>query len=273
MSTLYACPVCTLPLVKVEKRLCCNNNHNFDIHKKGYVNLLLAQFKRSKSPGDDIQMIQSRQRFLRAGHYDQLANYISCGLNNHIETNGNLLDAGCGEGHYLDYISKENPSLSCYGLDISKPAIYAASQNKSNYWCVASSAKPPFLENSFDAIISVFSHVDSEAFFGILKPNSFVCMVTPDQDHLLALRKLVYDEVRPYNIDKHQHYFDNRFDLIKQHKLNVSIHLTSSQEILDLLGMTPHAHRLSVSSKKQIAAIETLQDNACFRIYWYRVVK
>lgn len=273
MAALYACPVCSLPLDLMDQRYCCAKNHSFDIHKKGYVNLLLAQNKRSKSPGDDAQMIQSRQRFLRADHYLPLAHYIGSAISDHIAADGNLLDAGCGEGYYLDAVLKQNASLSCYGLDISKPAINTASQNKKIHWSVASSSHPPFVDNSFDVIVSVFSRVDSNPFYRILKSNGWVCMVTPDHDHLLALRNLIYQEVRDYSTDKHQKYFDERFQLIEQHRIEVPIHLNSSQAISDLLGMTPHAHRLPQSAKNDIAALKVLNDMACFKVYWYQIKK
>ncbi|MFC7000619.1 putative RNA methyltransferase [Pseudobowmanella zhangzhouensis] len=60
-DSLYQCPVCQLPLTLAERTYRCDNGHSFDQHKKGYVNLLLVQNKRSKMPGDDADMVQSRR--------------------------------------------------------------------------------------------------------------------------------------------------------------------------------------------------------------------
>ncbi len=56
------CPLCQLPLIKEQinnkqGRWYCDNNHSFDIAKQGYTNLLPVQNKKSRSPGDDAEMV------------------------------------------------------------------------------------------------------------------------------------------------------------------------------------------------------------------------
>ena len=46
----FICPVCKKPLVKNEKSYICENGHNFDIAKSGYVNLLTCSSR--KNHGD-----------------------------------------------------------------------------------------------------------------------------------------------------------------------------------------------------------------------------
>ncbi|WP_196161600.1 putative RNA methyltransferase [Reinekea sp. G2M2-21] len=264
----YACPVCQQPLTLNQKSWRCSQNHSFDEHKKGYINLLLAQNKRSKAPGDDPEMVIRRRRFLEAGFYQPLAETIASRLQASLPTSSQIWDAGCGEGYYTALCQRQNPTATFYGLDISKPAIAAACQHKGIYWCVASSSRPPYLEHSFDAIISIFSRVDADAFHRVLKPGGIIGMATPDQDHLMALRENIYDSVRPYDTQKHQQYFDDRFTLIDDHRLEIDLNLSTNQAILDLLGMTPHAHRLPNSTREKLAQLPSLQDKACFKIYW-----
>lgn len=265
--TLYACPVCQAPLNSFQKQLNCANGHSFDIHKKGYVNLLLAHRKRSKAPGDDAQMVASRRRFLRQGHYQPLATRIAELCQAHLPQQAMIWDAGCGEGYYTNQIAGHCPGASLYGLDISKPAITAASQDKSINWCVASSTHPPYQDAAFDGIVSVFSRVDSEPFHRVLKPGGQVLMAAPDFDHLHALRSVIYDDVRPYDTSKHRSYLDARFSLVSEERLEVPLLLPDAQAIRDLLGMTPHAHRLSPAVQSRIETLEQLQDKACFRLY------
>ncbi len=263
----YACPVCTLPLSKIDRVWACENRHSFDEHKKGYLNLLLAQNKRSKEPGDDADMVQSRRRFLESNHYRPMAIQLGNLISQHCKKQSSLWDAGCGEGFYTNLIQSQNTDFECYGLDISKPAIAAASRYKNIFWSVASSSKAPYLENSFDAIVSVFSRVDSEPFYNVLKPGGSVFMVAPDHDHLMALRSHIYDEVRPYETEKHLNYFDDRFTLNHEERFTVDIEITDTQGVQDLLGMTPHAHRLPEPARKRLAQLTGLKDQACFKLY------
>jgi 23S rRNA (guanine745-N1)-methyltransferase len=267
---MYQCPVCNAPLQANQMQVRCDQGHSFDVHKKGYLNLLLAHQKNSKAPGDDAQMVASRRRFLDEGHYHRLADTIALQIQKVLPTNANLWDAGCGEGYYTQVIRDRNPGLSIYGLDISKPAIQASSRFKSIHWCVASSTHPPYLDESFDGIVSVFSRVDAEPFARVLKPGGFVFMAVPDSDHLLNLREHIYETVRPYDTSKHLSYFEQGFELENEERITVDLQLESSEAILDLLGMTPHAHRLPTEKRQTLARLDSLSDTACFKLYQFK---
>lgn len=254
----------------MEKQFRCDQGHGFDIHKKGYVNLLLAHRKRSKAPGDDALMVESRRRFLHQGHYQPLATMLAEQCRLHLPEQSTIWDAGCGEGYYTAQIAEQCPDAEVYGLDISKPAITAASQNRNVHWSVASSTHPPYQDDVFDGIVSVFSRLDSDPFYRVLKPGGQVFMAAPDADHLHGLRSLIYQDVRPYDTDKHLAYLDNRFRLIEEQTLKVALQLNDAQTIQDLLGMTPHAHRLPAAIQEKLAQQSQLEDHACFRIYRFR---
>lgn len=265
--TLYACPVCQAELTHAGNQLTCPSGHSFDRHKKGYVNLLLAQQKKSRTPGDDVGMVESRRRFLRQGHYAPLADCLTTLCRRLLPTEAQIWDAGCGEGYYTARLAEAMPEATLHGLDISKPAIQAASQYKNIEWCVASSAHPPYQSAVFDGIVSVFSRIDSAPFARVLKPGGQVFVAAPDHDHLQTLRSLIYDQVRPYNTEKHLTYLDQRFSLAEQQRLEIPLHLSDQQAIQDLLGMTPHAHRRSRTVDETLKALSHLNDTACFKIY------
>ena len=66
----YKCPVCNSELTQDGNRLICKNNHSYDIAKKGYVNLLLAnQGNHFIEEGDNKESIANRTAFLDAGFY------------------------------------------------------------------------------------------------------------------------------------------------------------------------------------------------------------
>ncbi len=56
------CPLDHQPLLQHGASLQCPEGHNFDIARQGYVNLLSAQDKRSKDPGDSKAMIAAVPR-------------------------------------------------------------------------------------------------------------------------------------------------------------------------------------------------------------------
>ena len=145
----YLCPQCQQPLIQEPQRWYCDNRHSFDKAKQGYCNLLLAQNKRSKLPGDTNDMVQARKRFLSKGLYQPVAEQIASWLLETPHTGQlNILDAGCGEGYYTDYLQQQLATKQVQnhvtGIDISKFAVKAAAtRNKAITWFVANSAHLP----------------------------------------------------------------------------------------------------------------------------------
>ena len=141
----YACPICAGNLVfsLAERHLKCINNHVFDQARQGYFNLLPVQQKKSKNPGDSKDMIAARHDFLTAGYYLRLAKHIAAKIDEQAcDRRYTVLDLGCGEGYYSRQIKQQNPAITLYGIDISKPAIVKASQlDKDGFYSVASSDK------------------------------------------------------------------------------------------------------------------------------------
>jgi 23S rRNA (guanine745-N1)-methyltransferase len=270
LKSIYHCPLCQSPLDIEQQRALCSNGHSYDVHKKGYLNLLLAHKKNSKAPGDDALMVASRRRFLGNGLYQPLAQAIANRAKQWLPQTATVWDAGCGEGYYTSILAQTNPEFSIYGLDISKPAIQAACRFKNINWCVASSAHPPYLDESFDAIVSVFSRVDALPFHRVLKADGSILMAVPDTDHLLNLRHLIYDTVRPYETTKHLSYFSEGFYLENEQRITVELELDSTETIFDLLGMTPHAHRLPNDKRRALEQVQTLTDTACFKLYHFK---
>ena len=56
---MYKCPVCNEVLNQIDKSYKCLNGHCFDVNKKGFVNLLLANQSHSENPGDSKEMIDA----------------------------------------------------------------------------------------------------------------------------------------------------------------------------------------------------------------------
>jgi 23S rRNA (guanine745-N1)-methyltransferase len=237
----------------------------------------MSHHKNSKAPGDNSEMVNGRREFLRAGHYQAFADAVvkmaSTAMTSQCQETDRALqivDAGCGEGFYTDQLQAHIMNSAVYGFDISKPAIAAAASNKNIEWSVASSNRPPFMDNSIDLIVSIFSRVEREAFLKILAPKGYVLYAGPGDQHLQGLRHIIYDQVNDYSTDKHQEYFGEDFDLIAQQSLQVPIHLDNNTSIKQLLSMTPHAHRVSKAGWTRLESTQSLSDNGDFKLYLYQ---
>lgn len=172
----YRCPVCHLPLQRSDNRYLCASGHNFDLARKGYIHLLPSHRMASRQPGDNKMMIEARRQFLSAGYYSPIVDaLVAVCAELNIAT---LLDAGCGEGYYT--VSLAERGLQVAGVDISKEGILASCRrSKAVPWCVASVADLPYMDRSFDAVLSVFCRVEAGEFARVARRGGFVIYVGP----------------------------------------------------------------------------------------------
>ena len=277
-----ACPIDKLELIKKEGCYRCANGHCYDIAKQGYVNLLPVQHKKSKDPGDSKAMVLARSRFLDADFYqpiaDALSNIILKNLND--SPSPCILDAGCGEGYYLDRIINHiktlasDKQISFLGMDISKPAILAASKrNKLASWVVGSNSQPPFLGQSIELIFSVFGFHSFNGFKHVLKPGGKVILVVPGEQHLQELRAIIYAEPASEK-SRVETKHDSDYQLLETQTLKFEINLNTNEQILDLLGMTPHLFRANSEGKTNIETMDslTLTTDIIFSTFQYQPV-
>ena len=200
-----ACPIDSKKLEQRDRQFVCENGHAFDIARSGYVNLLPVQLKRSKQPGDSKAMVLARRQFLDSGIYQPVANKLSDIVIAQLAETGEicLLDSGCGEGYYFDYVFnklsdiKKSNHLSFIGLDISKDAIIQATKrNKLISWVVGTNRQPPVEDKSVDIILCLFGFPSVEGFNKILKPGGKIVLLDPGPDHLKELREVIYPEIK-----------------------------------------------------------------------------
>jgi 23S rRNA (guanine745-N1)-methyltransferase len=259
-----SCPVCKSPLIPQGRNLSCENNHSFDAARQGYWNLLLAHKKRSKDPGDNSEMVQARRQFLDQGHYAPLATAVGKMALSALEQtrSPNILDMGCGEGYYtqklLQVLQANAKQPTLIGLDISKHAVKAAcSRSKSIEWLVASGANIPVPDNSLDVLTVLFSRLMPDAFAKPLKQDGLLLLAWTGEQHLIELRELIYDEVRPSGYDPVKQ-LESAFELQSITEVNYGFALHDNPSIQTLLGMTPHSQRMAQAKREQFAQLEQL---------------
>lgn len=268
----YQCPLCRLPLRLNGRAWLCDNRHQFDCAKEGYVNLMPVQHKKSKLPGDNAMMMQARRRFLDEGHYQPLRNAVARLLDDALPKEGalSLLDIGCGEGYYTGFIAQAlgaNRNIATYGLDISKEAIRAAAKRyRGIRFCVASSHRLPFVDNAVDGVLRIYAPCSDEELKRAVKAQGVVVTVVPAPRHLFQLKALIYREARP-----HEDVLEeiDGFEFVSQQRMSYPMTLTGTQAA-DLLLMTPFAWRAGEELTAELKRQTHFECEADFYIRLYR---
>lgn len=238
---MWACPHCRLALQtgKDGKSLVCPNRHAFDRAREGYVNLLPANRKRSREPGDAPSMLAARRRVHRANAYLPLAEALLAQLAE-LETGGVILDVGCGEGYYCGAMTSAMPASRVYGIDISRAAVrLAAKDQRAASFAVASSFQLPIVDASLDVVVRIFAPSDDAEVLRVLRPGQYYLEVTPASGHLGQLRERLYATTREHTPARKQ-----VAGMCLRQQRRLDYRLAPSRELLaDIVSMTPFAHR------------------------------
>jgi 23S rRNA (guanine745-N1)-methyltransferase len=242
---MWICPACQQALEQNPDSWRCVNGHSYDIGKEGYVNLLLANQKRSKEPGDNKAMVNARRAFLEQGYYQPLANKLIELARQQLgekTTDISLFDAGCGEGYYLNHLvtglAAKSSDIAAYGSDISKIAVQkAAKKHPGCQFSVASSFNIPLPAESQHAVLQVFAPSSSEEVRRILKIGGFWLQVNPAAGHLRQLKQAIYDSPEEHKMLSE---VPAGFSLHYEQTLSFDMELTDEASRLNLLMMTPY---------------------------------
>ncbi|OGQ88386.1 MAG: hypothetical protein A2512_05610 [Deltaproteobacteria bacterium RIFOXYD12_FULL_56_24] len=271
MTSILRCPVCREPLPATATGYKCAAGHSFDAARQGYVNLVLAHNKHSKEPGDDPDMIRSRRRFLDLGYYRKVSDGINVTIARELSdlppgSGTTLLDAGCGEGFYLQRLKEAlaqggaaHIPIAYHGVDVSKFAVRQATQrDRSMAWFVASINDLPFLPGSLDIVLSVFSPANIPEFARILKTGGSLIFASPGPKHLNGLREIIYPVTREHEAPSITEKAGELFAPATVARITYPLELTGNQTIMDLLAMTPYCWNINLETKAKVAALDRL---------------
>lgn len=268
-ESLFSCPVCSSRLEKQDNQYKCDNNHSFDISRQGYVNLLMSMSSKNKRHGDDKAMVLARKEFLEKGYYDKFANAISSKIDEYLCNikEPSLLDIGCGEGYYTEKISKNR---LVYGIDISKDAVIAAKKRLPNLnAAIASVFNLPFQDNSFDGMINIFAPISESEFKRVLKPSGILLRGVPMPEHLIELKKSIYDSVylnKPFEKEI------EGFELIEEKRITYTIEIDNNDDIKRLFMMTPYYYKTGKNDQEKIDRLLSLKTKLDFMILIYKKI-
>jgi 23S rRNA (guanine745-N1)-methyltransferase len=250
------CPIDACSLAMDGASLVCEHSHRFDVARQGYVNLLGPKDKRSKNPGDSKEMVSARTAFLGADFYRPLAEACLDITQGHCSDNPDsqitLMDAGCGDGYYLDYIQKQLPksvkaNVEFIGFDISKWAVQQSARRFEATWFVGSNRHIPMADASVDLLFDMFGFSDDASFLRVLVPEGKVVRFTPADQHLIELRKIIYPDIKPR---RERGVCPENFSVASERRITYDM-TVGSVDLKNLILMTPHMFRSTEERRQQ----------------------
>lgn len=257
---MLVCPICRQKLEKVENSLKCMENHSFDISKSSYTNLL-SKNKPADDIGDNKEMVRARTEFLNRNYYKKLADHLAQKV--FMQSPKSYLDLGCGQGYYTKNISHHIENT--FGTDISKHAVlHASKQDKNTMYFVSSVFNLPIADKSIDVATCIFSPLALEEFDRILSKNGTIYVVVAGDNHLIELKKAVYEKAYMNDDDK---YDFKTFNIELKEKLTYTECFDNNIDIKHLFMMTPYAFKTSKTDMEKLNKIENLDITMDFAIY------
>ncbi len=265
------CPICKSGFVlKDGKALACTGTrtHCYDLSASGYVNL--ASSKQSGG-GDSKEAVRARSEFLNLGYYEPIAKALASVCSNYKPNGGVLLDAGCGEGYYSNFLAREN--FGVIGIDISKFAVDAASKRLARegfdnfLFSVASVFELPVMSDSIDVVTNVFAPCAESEYSRVLKENGILVVLWAGEKHLWGLKNALYDKT---------HQNSERADLptdmvlVDTRRVSYMTQIKGNEQIKALFGMTPYYWRTSPKDADKLSHIDMLETEIDIMISVYK---
>lgn len=276
IHSLIKCPICRagMSLDESGHSLRCageGKKHCFDVAAGGYVNLISGR----AAGGDSREAVRARTAFLEGDHYAPIADAVTKILRElgGIGEEGIVVDAGCGDGYYLNRILDK---LGCCGLgfDLSKFATDHAAKSarrrglsERSFYGVASVFELPLGDGCADAVINLFAPCVEREYARVLRDGGLLIVVGAGEDHLYDLKQAVYDEV--YRNDPRAD-LPTELPLVLQRRVDFKVNLTRHEDIESLFSMTPYYYRTPASGFERLRALSTLTTRAQVEIYVYR---
>lgn len=255
------CPKCDCKLIRKDRSFTCENRHNYDIAKQGYVNLMLTS---SMTSGDSKEMVVARHQFLNKGYYHKLKDACEALVSKYNPEV--LVDLGCGEGYYTSTFAKY--VSESYGIDLSKEALkFASREDKNTQYILASIFHLPIGNQSVDMITNIFAPTPLEEVKRILKKDGIYIRVTPHIKHLHEFKQVLYEEVYDNEIETIE---DENLTLIEEIQVDDVIYLDCAEDIEALFMMTPYYWKSSKKTSDIVHKLEKLETMISFEIQVYQ---
>lgn len=269
VNRIMKCAVCgqSLTVTDDQKSAVCSGQrrHCFDFSKDGYLSLPLG------GGGDSKEAVDARRSFLQKGYYYPVARAVADTVKRYVPNNAVIIDAGCGEGYYTSMLSDDTECV--LGFDLSKFACALGAKSAKRegmnniLYSTASVFELPVKDETADAVVNIFAPCAEEEYNRVLRKNGYLFVVSAGKDHLMGLKRAIYDEV-----------YENgqRADMPTQMKLvetvnsKHTIRVEGNADLEALFSMTPYYWRTSEADKAKLKALDSLQTEIEFEINVYQ---
>ena len=233
----FICPICNGNLKASSGSVVCENNHTFNVSKKGS----LVLYKTSKLKNDKIYtkaLFENRRKFILEGFYKKVHQLIAKEIN--LYAPKIILDMGCGEGTHDIIIKRQildNPLF--LGIDLSKEGIDLSNDylNENFIGLVSDLNNLPLKEKSIDLILNILSPSNESEMNRVLSDNGIIIKVTPKKEYLQEIREALKLSDYKNEITMNNNIIDN-YQIIDKLELNDTYEL-SKESLKYLSEMTP----------------------------------
>ncbi|HBH3615384.1 TPA: methyltransferase domain-containing protein [Clostridioides difficile] len=240
---ILRCPVCKNSIKAItENSVLCENNHCFNISKKGYVNLIQNNTKTIY----DKSLFESRRKIYEDKTYDKLSKEIIAIIDKYTANKDSnyILDAGCGEGYYLNQLylnNKINKKCRLFGIDISREGISLATSYENNIlWSVSDLANLPFKNSKFDIILDILSPSNYKEFKRVLNKEGIVIKVVPDEHYLQEIRSKIKGNIKKetYSNKDIIDVFKDNLEIVYDNRITYRINPSNLEEFIKMTPLT-----------------------------------
>lgn len=238
-----ACPVCRQALTRTGDDLACPAGHRLNVNRKGCLNVLSQQVDSCY----DAALFAARRRVFDAGCYDAVVTAIERLL---PPEQHRLLDAGCGDGWYLNALLTRREDWCGAGVDISRDAIFQATNHPCTaLWCVGDLRRLPFADGSFTAVLDVLTPANYDEFSRVLSSDGLLIKVYPGSGYLKELRAA--RGLAPYEEGQVDAYLRERAQIVGEQRVTAT-HEVTPELWRDFVWMTPLMQDLSDTEKNAV---------------------
>lgn len=233
---IFRCPTCQQSFVEVRgNSIICQNKHQFDLSKKGTIH-----FPNHHMTSDyDKEMLLSRRKMIQNGLYEPLIEELKKIIRT-VSNNNYIVDMGCGEGSFIQQLKSSFDKSSFLGFDLSKEGVQLASDfSEDGFFFIGDVTQMPFKDQSIDCLLNIFSPSHYEEMLRVLKPDSYIIKVIPEENYLFEMRQCFYHdkpEKQSYSNENVYEKFKQDIQLVKEKRVTYKfkIHKNDYQDVLKM---------------------------------------
>ena len=245
-----SCPKCHESFSLSSNGIVCKNNHQFDVSKKGTIHFPLHHMESDY----DNEMLMHRRKMIQQGLYEPIETFIAKTLSNQ-SADKLVVDMGAGEGSLLErLVTQYSLKSQAMGFDLSKEGVLLASDYaKEAFWFIGDVTNMPFMSNSVDVLLNIFSPSHYDEMKRVLTADGIVVKVIPESNYLKELRDVFYyDDVdkQQYSNEKVYQKFLKDMSLVDEQRVTYQFDI-SPEDYESILLMSPIHWGASEAAKQK----------------------